>query len=229
MTAVLWREFLSSFKSIKSIFTILIFIGANLGLAKLISIFYEVLKNLGVEGSPYSISFVFVTILISPFFIFSLSHNCVNEEIKNSTIRFIATKTERANIIIGKFLGMLLFWFLTLTITSLFMIIYSHSFYIIEILRSLIFICYFISLSILLSTIINSTALSNFLGIALSLIMTILGVWCVASENIFLKIYNFITPYYYFMEANNFLSLIVLIHIIIFLTISIILFRRRDL
>ena len=229
MSSILWREFLSSFKSIKSIFTILIFIGANLGLAKLISVFYGSLKNLGMEGSPYSIAIIFVTVLISPFFIFSLSHNSINEEIKSSTIRFIATKTKRRNIILGKFLGMLLFWLLTLIIASLFMIFYSHSFYIIEILLSLIFISYFLSLSILISTIINSTALTNFLGIAISLVMTILGVWSATSENVLLKIYSFISPYYYFFETNRLLSLIVLLHIVVFLIISIILFKRRDL
>lgn len=229
MFAIMWREFLSSFKSIKSIVTILIFLGISLGLSKLVSNFYEPIRSLGIEGAPYAIAIIFMTILISPFFIFTLSHNAINEEIKSSTVRFIATKTKRVNIIMGKFLGLMLFWCVTLSISTLISIVYSHHFYILELFISLIFISYYLSLSILISTFVINTTLTNFLGIALSLIMTILGVWSVASSNILLKIYSYITPYHYYFSTNKYLTMFVLIFTLIFLITSIIKFQARDL
>ncbi|HGH0792939.1 TPA: ABC transporter permease [Staphylococcus pseudintermedius] len=229
MFSIMWREFLSSFKSVKSLVTILIFLGVSLGLSKLVSNFYEPIKSLGIDGAPYAIAIVFMTILISPFFIFTLSHNTINEEIKSSTVRFIATKTRRINIVMGKFLGLMLFWCVTLFISSLISIVYSHHFYILELIISLIFISYYLSLSILISTFITNTTLTNFLGIALSLIMTILGVWSVASSNTLLKIYSYITPYHYYFSTDKYLTTIVLIFTSIFLITSIIKFQARDL
>ena len=229
MFSIMWKEFILSFKSIKSIVTILIFLGVSLGLSKLVSNFYEPIKSLGIDGAPYAIAIIFMTILISPFFVFTLSHNAINEEIKSSTIRFIATKTKRINIILGKFLGLMLFWLITLFISGMISIIYSHQFYILELLISLIFISYFLALSIMISTFIVNTALTNFLGIALSLIMTILGIWSVASNNVLLKIYSYITPYHYYFGDNKYLTIIVLLFTIIFLVASIIKFQRRDL
>lgn len=229
MFSIMYREFLSYFKGIKSIVTILIFSGISLGLAKIVSNLYEFIKTLGVEGTPYAIAIIFMTVLISPFFIFTLSHNAINEEIQTSTIRFVATKTRRSNIVMGKFLGSMLFWLLTLCISSLINTIYSHQFYILELLMALIFISYYLALSILLSTFITNKTLTNFLGIALSLMMTILGVWSVASNNTLLKIYSYITPYHYFFSSNKYLVLIVIIFTVIFLIVSIIKFQKRDL
>ncbi|WP_340578947.1 ABC transporter permease subunit, partial [Staphylococcus aureus] len=158
--------------------------------AKLVSLFEDQLGNLGVAETPYSMGLLLTVLLASPLFIFALSHNVINEEVKTRTIRFLATKTNRPTIIIGKFLGALLFWFLILLITTLLIIIYSHEFYYIELLQSVVFISYYLSLAVFLSVLINSTVLTNFLGIALPIVMTILGIWSSNSNNVLLQIYS---------------------------------------
>ncbi|MGY5433264.1 ABC transporter permease subunit [Staphylococcus xylosus] len=229
MFSIISKEFTSLGKNIKSIIVVAIILCITLGIAKLVSLFEDQLGNLGVAETPYSMGLLLTVLLASPLFIFALSHNVINEEVKTRTIRFLATKTNRPTIIIGKFLGALLFWFLILLITTLLIIIYSHEFYYIELLQSVVFISYYLSLAVFLSVLINSTVLTNFLGIALPIVMTILGIWSSNSNNVLLQIYSYITPYYYFFQGDKLLPFVVVVFPIIFTSISIILFQKRDL
>lgn len=230
MLAIAWKEFLSLFKSIKSIFIVLILISVSLGVAKIFSVFGDDLTNsLGIKETPFSAGLLLTVLIASPLFVFTLSHNIINEELKNRTVRFLATKTSRFNILVGKFIGSLLFWTACLLLTTLLLIWYSHQFYILEFLQCVIFVSYYLALSTLLSTFINSTLLTNFLGITLSLVMTVLGLWSLNSKNLLLIIYSYITPYHYYFSDNKIISFTVVIFTIIFLTISIYFFRRKDL
>jgi len=217
------------FKSIRSFIIIGAIFGVTVGSAKLVSNFQTQLGKLGVNDSPYAAGLLIIILLASPLFVSTLSHNVINEEVKTRTIRFIATKTSREKIILGKFLGILFFWFTCIFVASLLLIPFSKTFHYLELLQSVIFVTYFIGLCIALSTIISKPGITSFLSMALSIALTFLGLWSMISDNIYLKIYSYITPYYYFNQENEYLTLIVIIFPAIFLLFSLIIFRKKDL
>ncbi|ENH95672.1 membrane protein [Gracilibacillus halophilus YIM-C55.5] len=229
MFPITFKEFKSLFKSIRSIIIIIVIFGTTLGIAKLVSNFKEQLEQFGLGENTYAGGAMIMILFAGHLFVASLSHNIINQEITSRTIRFIATKTSRNNIIIGKFLGITLFWTVCLFINFLLIIPFSKTFYFSDFLQSLIFICYFIGLTILLSTIISRPALTMFIGITLSIIMTILGFWSIASDNIYLKIYSYLTPYFYYSQQNLIYPYLVLMFPILFLILSLLIMRKRDL
>lgn len=229
MFAICLREFRSLFKSIKSLIVIAIIFGVTLGAAKLVSAFQSQLQQIGMGNSPYATGLLVIIILASPLFVSALSHNMINEELRSRTIRFIATKTSRENIILGKFLGTLFFWIACLIVALLLITPFSKTFHFFELLQCITFVAYFIGLSILLSTVISRPGVTSFLGMTLSIALTALGLWSIASDNIFLKIYSYITPYFYYSQDNKIYTYLVLIFPIIFLGISLIIIRKRDL
>jgi len=229
MFAICFREFKSLFKSIKSLIIISIIFGVTLGTAKLVSTFQSQLQELGMGDSSYATGLLIVIILVSPLFVSTLSHNTVNEELSSRTIRFIATKTSRRNIILGKFLGILSFWTVCLIVALLLITPFSGEFHLSEFIQSVIFITYFIGLSIMLSTIIPRPGITGFLGLVLSIGLTVLGLWSIGSDNILLKIYSYITPYFFYSQDNEFYTYLVLVFPIIFLGISLITIRKKDL
>jgi ABC-2 type transport system permease protein len=229
MFAICNREFKSLFKSIRSIIIIVAIFGVTLGAAKLISKYQDILTQIGLTESPYATGLTFIILIAGPLFVSALSHNVINDELKSRTIRFIATKTTRDNIILGKFLGTLFFWIACILVSVLLLIPFAKTFYLSEFIQSIIFITYFIGLFILLSIVIPKPAITSFLGIAVSIAFTILGVWSTASDNIFLKIFGYITPYYYFNQDNTSFTYLVIAFPIIFLLVSLITFRKKDL
>ncbi|GGI37043.1 MULTISPECIES: ABC transporter permease [Staphylococcus] len=230
MLSIARKEFVSLFKSIKSILIVLIMIAISLGIAKILSLFGSQLSSeIGIHKTPYQLALMLTVILTSPLFAFTLSHNIINEEVKNRTMRFLATKTTRNNILFGKFLGALLFWITCLLITTLLLIIYSHEFYFLELMQSIAFVSYFLGMATLLSVFIDNTMLTNFLGIALSIILTVLGLWSTETNRIWLKLLKYIMPYFYYCSENRAVPFVILIFTIIFLIISLYIFRKRDL
>lgn len=229
MFAISFREFKNLFKSVRSIIIIIVIWGVTLGAAKLVSNFQNQLQQIGLGESAYASGLMVLTITAIPLFVFSLSHNAINEEIKSRTIRFIATKTSRDNILLGKFLGILFFWITCLFIAVLLITLFSKDLYILKFIQSIIFISYFIGLTILLSTVIPKPTLTIFISIVLAIAAPILGIWSVMSNNIFLKIYSYITPYFYYSQDEAFYTYLVLIFPMIFLGLSLIIMRKRDL
>jgi ABC-2 type transport system permease protein len=229
MFAIGFKEFKNLFKSFKSLVVISIIFGVTLGSAKLISIFQSQLHQLGMNDSPYATGLLIIILLASPLFIFALSHNAINEEYRSRTIRFIATKTSRENIIFGKFFGTLFFWIVCLTIVVILLTFFSGHFYFSELIQSIIYVSYFIGLTILLSTVISRPGITGFLGIVLSIAVTIIGLWSIGSKNLLLKIFSYITPYFFYSQDNENYTYLVLIFPILFLGLSLMILRRRDL
>ncbi|MCP3029501.1 ABC transporter permease [Halobacillus sp. A5] len=229
MITISLKEFTSLFKSIRSIIIISIIFGVTLGSAKLINTFQAELAQFDLGSSAYAAGLMLIIIIASPLFVSSLSHNVINEELKSRTIRFIATKISRNRIIAGKFLGILLFWSLCLFVALLLTIPFSKTFPISEFFQSIVFISYFVGLTILLSTLIHKPSLSILTGIALALVFPILGLWSVFSDNFFLKVFSYLTPYLYFSKEQELYSFFVLIFPVIFLVISLMIMRKRDL
>lgn len=229
MFAITWREFTSQFKSIRSIIIILFIFGVTTGSAKLISQFEMQLKDLGLGDNAYVGGLMLLLFVASPLFVTSISHSIVNKEVDSRTIRFLATKTSRQNIILGKFLGNFLFWMFCLVIALLLIVPFSHAFYFSEFIQSVIYVSYFIGLTLFLSTIIRNPSLTMFLGISLSIALPIIGIWGMFTKNFIIKSISYITPYFYYTQDHTSYTYFVLIFTLIFLVLSLMVFKRRDL
>lgn len=230
MITICLHEFKNLFKSIRSVLIILLMLGVTLGTASILGMFTEEIQTSRM-GGIYMAGLYALLLITGPLFVTSLSHDVINRETHSRTIRFLVTKTSRDQIVLGKFLGVLLFWFTCLFIFVLLLIPFAKTFYYIELLDLIIFITYFISLSLFLSTIISKPGLTMFIGIILSVILPILGLWGISSpENNVLKIINFITPYYYLSQESTVLVYIMLpIYSALLVISSLFILRRRDL
>ncbi len=229
MFAITLREFKSLFQSIRAILIIVVLFGVTIGSAKLVSQFKEQLSDLGLGDNAYIIGLMLLLFLASPLFVTSISHSSVNKEIESKTIRFLATKTSRENIIFGKFLGNVSFWVLCLTVALLLIVPFSKSFPIVDLIQSIIFTSYFIGLSLFLSTVVNSSAMTMFVGIFISIALPVIGMWSLISKNVIVDTLSYLTPYYYYTQENTAYTYLVLIHIAVFVIASLMIFKRRDL
>lgn len=229
MFAITLREFKSLFQSIRAILIIVVLFGVTIGSAKLVSQFKGQLSDLGLGDNAYIIGLMLLLFLASPLFVTSISHSSVNKEIESKTIRFLATKTSRENIIFGKFLGNVSFWVLCLTVALLLIVPFSKSFPIFDLIQSIIFVSYFIGLSLFLSTVVNSSAMTMFVGIFISIALPVIGMWSLISKNVIVDTLSYLTPYYYYTQENTAYTYLVLIHIAVFVIASLMIFKRRDL
>lgn len=229
MFAIGLKEFKVLFKSIRSILIVFIIIGISTGTAKILSQFSNQFDSLGLNENAYVGGLMVLLFIAAPLFITSLAHNAVNKEVYSRTVRFLVTKTSRSSILLGKFLGNFLFWVVCLTISFILIMPFSNAFYFLELIQSIIFISYFLGFSLLLSTIISSPSITMFLGITISIILPIIGMISIGTTNVLIQIVSYITPYYYFTNDQTDFTYIVVIFPVIFLLISIITLRKRDL
>lgn len=228
MTTICLREFKSLFKSVRSIIIIVFMMGVTLGSAKLLSNFSSELEEVGLDNA-YMAGLYILLLLVGPLFVTSLSHDVINRETHSRTMRFLVTKLSRDKIVIGKFLGVSLFWFVCILVSLILVIPFAKTFYYFEVIQSTIFITYFVALFLFFSTIISKPGLSMFLGIVLSILLPILGIWGMVSKDlIFLKIFSYITPYYYVGQDQSFYVFFILILTFVFLFASIKMIRKRD-
>lgn len=228
MTAICLREFKSLFKSVRSIIIIFILLGGTLGTAKLLSQFNSELKEFGLDNA-YVAGLFFLLLVLGPLFVTSLSHDVINRETHSRTIRFLVTKLSRDKIVIAKFLGISFFWFICIFVSLLLLIPFSKTFYFFDLIVAFLFITYFIALSLLFSTVISKPGLSMFIGITLSIAFPILGFWGMLSKDlIVLKIFSYVTPYFYVGQEETFYVFFIPIWTLLFLITSVIINRRRD-
>ncbi len=229
MFAISLREFKSLFQSIRAIIIIVVLFGVTVGSAKLVSQFKSELSGLGLGNNAYIIGLMLLLFLAAPLFVTSISHSSVNKEMESKTIRFLATKTSRESIIFGKFLGNMSFWVICLTVALLLIIPFSKSFYFVDLIQSIIFVSYFIGLSLFLSTLVNNSSLTMFAGIVISIALPVIGMWSLLSKNVVVDTISYLTPYFYYTNENTSYTYFVLIHTAVFVILSLIIFKRRDL
>lgn len=229
MLAITLREFKSLFQSIRAIIIIIVLFGVTVESAKLVSQFKRELSGLGLGDNAYVIGLMLLLFLAAPLFVTSISHSSVNKEMESKTIRFLATKTSRENIIFGKFLGNISFWVLCLSIALLLIVPFSKSFYFVDLIQSIVFVSYFIGLSLFLSTVVSNSSLTMFAGIVLSIALPVIGMWSLLSKNVAIDTISYLTPYFYYTHANTSYTYFVLIHTVVFVMLSLIIFKRRDL
>jgi ABC-2 type transport system permease protein len=230
MITICSQEFKSLFKSVRSVIIIILLLGVTLGTATLLGKFEAEIQEVGLGG--IYVAGLFALLMISgPLFVIGLSHDVINKETHSRTMRFLVTKATRQSIVLGKFMGIWLFWLTCLIIPILLLIPFAKTFYYMELISLVIFMSYFIALALFLSCLINKPALTLFIGIVLSIIFPIIGFWGILSpENNYLNVINFIAPYYYLTEDSGILGYIMLPLFTLLLVVgSLFILKRRDL
>lgn len=226
MLTVCYREFIHLLKSMKSLLTILIMIGTSYGLASVTEkYFVDLAESFGLNSLA---SLMLILILFGIFFVFSTSHDILSREIHSRTARFLVTKVRREEIVIGKFLGLYLYWTLCILIASLLLYTINKQFVFSDLVELLIFMTYPIASCILVSVLFPRPGYSMFIGFVVSMVLPIISIWALVSSNIFLKGFKYLTPYYYSSEGG-FYTLFILGLSGLILALAVILFRRKDL
>jgi ABC-2 type transport system permease protein len=222
------REFISLFKGIKSIIIILILFLTSYYSAKFSNLLASGIDLKGREADNiYTVGLLTLVLLFGQLFIMSLSHDSINRETHERTIRFLVPRTSRTSILLGKFFGILLFWLICLTISFLLTSIFAQKINVFIFSQTMSLLAYQIAFTILLSTLIPNPGFTMFLGIVIGLAYPIFGFWVSFTSNVWVSWMKFITPYYYLSrEDYTFLIIILLAGIMLF--IANLIFGRRE-
>jgi len=222
------NEFKQLFKSTKSILTIVIIFILSTFVSSLPFIAAHQ-EKWELAKDPYSIGNELVISLFGFFLIFLLSHDILSREIHLKTIRFLVSKTTRLNIIIGKYLGLMLFWLSCIMTTYVLNMVISHRFLFSDALKILTFISVGISCALFLSMLFPTPQKSMFVGMLFSFLFPIVSMISVLSSERMIHWFQYMTPYYYarwsepltYVLMNTALTVILLIG-------TALLFQRRD-
>lgn len=223
MLSIARNELLKNLKSIKSILVILIFAALSFLVSKALKGF----MNGNLEGL-YSTLKILVFIL-GYLFVSIISHDAINREVEMQTIRLIITKISKRKFIIGKFIGILFFWIICILISFTIISISAKTFNIVNFSLLISCIFYYIGVTIFLSTIIDRTTISNFLGLFISIVLPAGGLYITTTTNVF-KFLKWIFPYAYieFSQKNNLYIAGPIVIGMIFLIVSLIILDKKD-
>lgn len=229
MRAVCLNEFISLFKSIKSMIVIIIMFWVSYKTAGLIEQApADFVRELDLGSDANAIGTAVIVFALGFLFIAGLSHDMINREVHARTVRFLVTKTSRIKIILGKFLGVWLFWFFCMLVSYTLGMIVSKEFLWMSYADSMAFLTAAISLNLLFSIVISRPAMSMFFGIVFALVFPAVSLWAVYSENGMITWFKYVTPYYYSVLGGSFIF-INFVYAAIVLCGAIVLFKRRDL
>ncbi|MED4990769.1 MULTISPECIES: ABC transporter permease [Parageobacillus] len=227
MWTICFHEFKGLFKSIKSIIIVAIIFGVTYWTADLMTTITDRLDvNTGKDG--YATGIASIVFLLGFLFISSLSHDVINREVSTRTMRFLVTKTSRVKIIIGKYLGIWLFWFFCIFTSFVLIAFVSKNFLWWGILECMGFISVAIAYNLVFSVIFPKPAITMFFGVVFALAFPVLSFLVIHSNNVFISWFKFFTPYYYAL-LGDFYILVNFVYAIGLLMLGIVLFNRRDL
>ncbi|HWI46776.1 MAG TPA: ABC transporter permease subunit [Rummeliibacillus sp.] len=224
MIAIAKKEFIEMTKSFKSLFIISLLVLTSYFMSKFVS---KNLVGLGADTNEYVSATRLLILLFGFLFVLMLSHDLMSRETSTKTIRFLITKTSRTNIILGKFLGVAAFWLFSLGISITIVSFFAKDFLWFTFLQLYSFLIFAIGLCLLISTLAKTTSMSMLLGLAISFVAPIIGMWSMFSEKTWLKPFKLLLPYQYQIKENG-LVLIPLVIGFIFVTVSIWYFKRGD-
>ncbi|EPY03645.1 hypothetical protein PAALTS15_27866 [Paenibacillus alvei TS-15] len=226
MYAIAKREFLTLFKSFKSVAIVLLFCIVAFSISNFV-------KNnpglmFGEESNPYVSGIRFLVTVLGFLFVLTLSHDTINREVESQTIRFVVTKVPKTSIVFGKYLGILLFWAVCLACSFIVIFLSIGQLYVLEYIRLIVFISFAVGVNMLLSTIIPKGSYSIFASLLCGLLLPAAGMWSVFTENQASQLIKYATPYYYLIESN-WKSYFPFVISILFVYVAIFIFRRKDL
>ncbi|MBM7578134.1 ABC transporter permease [Jeotgalibacillus terrae] len=227
MFAISKREFLRLMKGIKSIIIIAILLITAYFSAKFSSLLLTLDEFTASEADIiHTAGFLVLLLFFGQLFVMGLSHDVMNREMHDRTIRFLVTRTSRLSIVLGKFLGVSLFWFTCVAVSFLIVFFFSHSFDWLSFLQLMSLLIFQIALTILLSVLIPKPGFTMFLGVIVGLASPILGFWLTLTNNPWVSWLKFATPYYYLEEDYTFPIILVLAAVL--LAVAHLVFQRRE-
>ncbi|KAB8130308.1 ABC transporter permease subunit [Gracilibacillus oryzae] len=229
MLAICKREFIQSFKGIKSIIIIAIFLLTAYYSADFSDLLLSLSDDFTSEEKQiiHTVGISFLIMFLGMLFVMGLSHDIVNREMHERTIRFLVTRTSRTSIIVGKFLGIALFWFVCLLTSFVIISIFVHRFDLITLFQSASLAIYYSAFTVLLSVLIPKPSITMFLSIVIGIAFPILNGWVSLTSNVWVSWLKYLFPFYY-VEEQNYSFLVVLLLAGVMVGIALLVFRRRE-
>lgn len=228
MYVIAKREFFSLFKSIKSILVIGILLLTTYYSAKFSNILIQTIELTAEEAELiHSAGLLTLLLLFGQLFVIGLSHDCMNREIHERTMRFLVTRTSRTSILYGKFLGIVFFWLICITVSFLIVSIFAKQFDLFVFTQIMSLLIYQIALTVFLSVIIPKPGMTMFLGIIIGLSFPVFGLWFSFTTNEWVSWLKFLTPFYYLFREDYTLLVIILFSGLM-LFIAHLMFERRE-
>ncbi|MDX8045363.1 hypothetical protein SH601_05110 [Gracilibacillus sp. S3-1-1] len=229
MFAISKREFFESFKGVKSIIIIAIFLMTAYFSTKFSD--WLLFMNIDFTSQETELIHTFaISVLILVFgmlFTMGLSHDVMNREIHERTVRFLVTRTSRVSIIMGKFLGVVLFWFTCLLTSFLIISIFAHQFDVITFLQSLSLLVYYCACTLLLSVLISKPGFSMFLSMIIGIAFPIFNGWVFFTTNAWISWLKYLLPFYYVNDQDyRFMVIFLLAGVLLFIALKV--FKRRE-
>ncbi|WP_251476354.1 ABC transporter permease [Planococcus sp. NCCP-2050] len=228
MIAIGKREFISMFKSVKSIIIIAILLLTSYYSAKFSGLLASGIALTEKEMADiHTVGLLILLFIFGQLFVMGLSHDSINKESHERTMRFLVTRTSRLQILLGKFAGAWLFWFTCLVISFLVIAIFALKFDFFIFSQVMALLTFQIALTILLSVAIPKPSATMFLGIVIGLLFPALGAWLVFTDNPWFSWLKFASPYYYLME-DTYQFLIIFGLAGLLLAAAALIFNRRE-
>ncbi len=225
MVAICKREFFQLLKGVKAILIILLFLVTAYYSAKFAEPLAAIVETSTKDASV--VGLLFLILCFGQLFVTSLSHDSINREIHERTMRFLVSKTSRPSILYGKFFGIWLFWFVSLFISFLIISIITKQLNILIFAQTMSLLTLQVAFVLCLSVLISKPSVTMFLGIIGSIIFPILGGWLVLTTNPAISWLKYVTPYYYFDKSEyTFVVVLVLAGILVYLANLV--FKRRE-
>src|SRR5699024_7012550 len=119
----------------------------------------------GDESAIYTMASALVVLLFGFLFAFAISHDVINKEVELKTIRLLVTKQPRWQVVLGKFLGIFLFWAAVISISFFILTVIAGKWFAKDYVTTLLLVFYMTSFVLLISTMIPKSKLTMFLGI----------------------------------------------------------------
>lgn len=142
-------------------------------------------------------------------------------------MRFLVTKTTRFSIIIGKFLGIWMFWFVCLFLSFLIIALTTEKIDLLVFAQTMSLLTLQISFVLLMSVLIIKPGVTMFLGILGGILLPILGGWFALSANPAISWLKYISPFYY-LDLNDYSFLVLLVFAGILIYLTNLFFKRRE-
>lgn len=222
------REFFSLFKGIKSILIIAILLLTAYYSAKFSNILMSLIEFTPKEARHiHTVGLLTVLFSFGLLFVMGLSHDCMNREIRDRTMRFLVTRTSRSSILFGKFFGIALFWLVCIAISFIIVSIFAKRFDGLIFSQIMSLLVYQIAMTVLLSVLITKPGITMFIGTILGIAFPIFGLWVSFTSNVWLSWIKFFTPFY-FLDREDYTLLVILLFAGLMLLIANLIFKRRE-
>ncbi|MGG4466484.1 ABC transporter permease subunit [Paenibacillus alvei] len=225
MFAIGKREFFQLFKGVKAVLIIILFLVTAYYSAKFAGPIASIAELSTKEASVAGV--MFLIMFFGQLFVTSLSHDSINREVHERTMRFLVTKTSRSSILYGKFFGIWIFWFVSLFTSFLIISIITKKINILIFTQTMSLLTLQIAFVLCLSVLIPKPSVTMFFGMIGSIIFPILGGWLVLTTNPAISWLKYINPYYYF-DKKDYTFVVVLLFAGILIYLANLVFKRRE-